>query len=182
MLGRAQGPAVAVRREQSDEFSFLPALLAEHMADRMKTCEVPVKRMIYCSQATHDVGPDELVDLLGQARVRNEQAGLSGMLLYCSQSFLQMLEGDAEALATTYGRIATDSRHANLRVLMDAEVPDRMFPDWSMGFEHVDEDEIAENIDGYTPATIYPLMNPDLIINGSVAQTLLALYGKNKVR
>lgn len=141
-----------------------------------------VKRMIYCSQATHDIDPDELVGLLGHARARNEQAGLSGMLLYCNQSFLQMLEGDAEALTATYDRITDDERHTNLRVLMDAEVPDRMFPDWSMGFEHVDEDEIAESVDGYTPATTYPLMNPDLIINGAVAQTLLALYSKNRVR
>lgn len=137
--------------------------------------------MIYCSQATHDVSPDELLDLLGAARDRNQKSGLSGMLLYCSQSFLQMLEGDGSALTATYERIARDPRHTNLRVLLDADVPARMFPDWSMGFEHVDEDEIAEHVEGFTAATLYPLMNPDLIINGGVAQTLLALYAKNKV-
>ena len=57
-----------------------------------------MKRMIYCSQAEIDFSPEELVELLELARLRNAEAGLTGMLLYCSQSFLQMLEGETEAL------------------------------------------------------------------------------------
>lgn len=141
-----------------------------------------MKRIIYCSQATHDVSPDELVALLELARHRNEQDGLSGMLLYCSQSFLQVLEGDLAALESTYARIMGDDRHTNLRMLMDAEVPARLFPDWTMGFEHLDDEDLAETLVGFTPATEYPLVNPDLIINAVVAQTLLTLYAKNRVR
>jgi hypothetical protein len=141
-----------------------------------------VRRIIYCSQATRDFGPDELVQLLGLARERNTAAGLSGMLLYCSQSFLQLLEGGSQALDRTYTKIAADDRHTNLRLLMDTEVAAPLFPDWSMGFEHVDDEEMAQELDGYTPATLYPLMNPDLIINGGVAQTLLTLFAKNRVR
>lgn len=141
-----------------------------------------MRRIIYCSQATHDFSPDELVQLLGLARERNTAAGLSGMLLYCSQSFLQLLEGESETLDRTYAKIAADDRHTRLRLLMDTEVAAPLFPDWSMGFEHVDDEEIAQELDGYTPATLYPLMNPDLIINGGVAQTLLTLFAKNRVR
>jgi uncharacterized protein (DUF2461 family) len=70
----------------------------------------------------------------------------------------------------------------NLRLLMDAEVAAPLFPDWSMGFDHVDDEELAEELDGYTPATLYPLVNPDLITNGRVVETLLTLYAKNRVR
>jgi len=141
-----------------------------------------MRRLIYGSQATADLGPDELVDLLSRARARNEQLGLSGMLLYCSQSFLQVLEGDETALAQTYGRIQADGRHTNLRLLLDTEARQRLFPEWSMGFDHVDDEELAAELAGYTPATQYPLMNPDLITNGKVAETLLTLYAKNKAR
>ena len=141
-----------------------------------------MKRIIYCSQATSDVSPEELVALLELSRANNEQAGLSGMLLYSSQSFLQVLEGDEEALHTTYARIRADDRHTNLRMLMNADVPAPMFPDWTMGFEHVDDEELADDLDGFTPATLYPLVNPDLITNAGVATTLLNLYAKNKVR
>jgi Sensors of blue-light using FAD len=142
----------------------------------------PVKRIIYCSQATSDVTPEELVALLESSRVNNERFGLSGMLLYSSQSFLQVLEGEQSALEATYGRILADDRHNNLRMLMNADVPAPMFPDWTMGFEHVDDDELADDLAGFTPATLYPLVNPDLITNAGVATTLLNLYAKNRVR
>lgn len=141
-----------------------------------------MKRIIYCSQSTADVSPEELVALLELSRRNNERAGLSGMLLYCSQSFLQVLEGDEEALRTTYARILTDDRHTNLRMLMNADVAAPLFPDWTMGFEHVDDEELADDLEGFTPATQYPLVNPDLITNAGVAQTLLGLYAKNRVR
>jgi hypothetical protein len=136
---------------------------------------------VYCSQATQDVSPDELVALLELSRRNNAAAGLSGMLLYCSQSFLQVLEGEPTALDRTYARIVADPRHRNLRQLMDAPVPAALFPDWTMGFEHVDDEELADELDGFTAAMTYPLVNPDLITNAGVAQTLLTLYAKNRV-
>lgn len=141
-----------------------------------------MKRMIYCSQAAFDFSPDELVALLESAREKNTGSGLTGMLLYCSQSFLQMLEGDPAALEETYARIMSDDRHAQLRLLLNVEVSERLFPDWRMGFEHIDDEELAEDLEGFTPETAYPLVNPDLISNGAVAQTLLTLYAKNRVR
>jgi Sensors of blue-light using FAD len=141
-----------------------------------------VKRIIYCSQATYDFSPEELVELLALSRRNNEAAGLCGMLLYSNQSFLQVLEGDPAALATTYARIAVDDRHMNLRLLFEAEVTAPLFPDWTMGFEDVDDERLAEELDGFTPATEYPLVNPDLITNAGVAVTLLTLYAKNRTR
>ena len=141
-----------------------------------------MKRIIYASQATTDFSPEELVTLLELARRRNGDSGLTGMLLYCSESFLQVLEGDEATLAATYGRIENDDRHANLRLLMKADIPTRLFPDWTMGFEHLDDGELAEELEGFTSEAEYPLVNPDLITNGNVAQTLLTLYAKNRVR
>jgi hypothetical protein len=114
------------------------------------------------------------------ARTANEDGGRA-RLLYCSQSFLQMLEGDPAALEETYGRISLDDRHNNLRLLMDTEMSSRMFPDWTMGFAHLDEDELADEVDGFVAETEHPLVNPDLITNGEVAKRLLALYGENRV-
>ena len=130
-----------------------------------------MKRIIYASQATHDVSPDELVALLELSRRNNEAAGLSGMLLYSSQSFLQVLEGEPDALAATYARILADGRHTRLRLLMDAEVPAPLFPDWTMGFEHVDDEDLAEELDGFTAAFEYPLVNPDLVTNELIFPT-----------
>jgi len=141
-----------------------------------------VRRIIYCSQASFDMSPDELVALLELWRRNNSRDGLSGMLLYCSQSFLQVLDGEPTKIDETYDRIRADDRHMNLRLLLDAEVAEPLFPDWTMGFDHVDDEELGEQLEGFTPATTYPLVNPDLITNAGVAQTLLGLYAKNAIR
>ena len=141
-----------------------------------------MRRIIYCSQATFDFAPDELVELLARSRENNAADGLSGMLLYSSQSFLQVLEGSQTALERTYARIVADDRHQDLRMLLDAEVVAPMFPDWTMGFEHVDEDDLADDLDGFVPGADHALVNPDLITNGEVAQRLLSRYGRAETR
>ena len=140
-----------------------------------------IKRIIYCSQAADDFSPERLIALLALARASNERSGLSGMLLYSGQSFLQLLEGDSAALDQTYARIGVDDRHLNLRLLTSREVPDRLFASWTMGFEHVDGEHLADQLEGFTPEIDYPLVNPDLITNGAVAQSLLSLYARNRV-
>ena len=137
--------------------------------------------MIYASQAVRAFGAEELVDLLTAARARNESAGVTGMLLYSGYSFLQVLEGDAAAVEQIYDLIRTDPRHASFRVLLDAGRPDRLFPDWTMGFEHLDEQALAARVPGYTPSDRYPLMNPEYIVDGSVAETLFGLYAGHRV-
>jgi hypothetical protein len=140
-----------------------------------------LKRIVYCSQANYDVSPDELLSLLAAARRHNERVGLSGMLLYCSQSFLQVLDGEVDVVDSTYAHICADDRHTNVRLLLDIEVEAPLFPDWTMGFEHVDDEELAQELDGFTAATKYPLVNPDLIVNAEIAVTLLSLYARNRV-
>ena len=103
-----------------------------------------MKRVIYCSQAAFDMSPDELTGLLTVARRHNTEAKLSGMLLYCGQSFLQLLEGDSAALDPTYARILADDRHRNVRLLSDTETATRMFPDWTMGFSPLSDDSVKQ--------------------------------------
>ena len=66
-------------------------------------------------------------------------------------------------------------RHTRIRLLLEGEVPVPLFPDWTMGFEHVDDESLAEHVAGFIPATGYPLVNPDLISNAGIAVTLLTL-------
>lgn len=139
-----------------------------------------MKQLIYASRARFDLTPEELVDLLVVSRRANERAGLTGMLLYMSQSFLQVLEGEHEALSTTYMKIVRDERHSDLRLLREQSRSTRMFPDWSMGFQHIDDEQLALDLPGYTPAIRYPLVNPELVSNATGAQTLLTLYARNR--
>lgn len=174
--GTQSVPLVGDRADRYDE----PGGLDAARPAAIVRSGVLMRRIIYCSQATDDVTPDALIALLEQSRHKNDQLRVTGLLLYSNQSFLQVLEGDNDAVADVYASITRDPRHTNLRLLLDAEIPARLFPDWTMGFEHVDDDELAENLEGFTPAIEYPLVNPKLISNAVVAATLLTLYAKNR--
>ena len=138
-----------------------------------------LKKIIYASRAVHPMSEAELVDLLSRARTRNQAAGVTGMLLYAGQSFLQMLEGDAASLEHIYASISRDPRHNALRLLAEEPIGMRRFTDWSMGFDHIDEDRLGNELPGYRSATDYPLVSANLVRNGAVAETLLGLFARN---
>jgi hypothetical protein len=138
-----------------------------------------VHKIIYASRATRPVSDTDLENILATSRRNNAESGLSGQLMYCGDSFLQILEGDLEPLNAAYERIANDDRHTELRRLAFAPIPVRKFGEWTMGFEHVDEDRLIAEVPGFRPATKYPLVSASLITNATVAETLLSLYASN---
>ncbi len=91
-------------------------------------------RLIYASQPSQPLSPESVQGIVDHARVANERSQLTGMLLFDSQAFLQVLEGRREAVSETFCRIARDGRHRRV-VLMDVlPVDERLFSRWSMGF------------------------------------------------
>jgi hypothetical protein len=136
-------------------------------------------KIIYASRATDPISESELELILAISRRNNSEAGLSGLLLYCEESFLQILEGELEALDATYERIAADPRHSNLRRLAFVPIENRKFGEWTMGFEHLEENRLVAEVPGYRPESRYPLISAELITNATVAETLLSLYATN---
>lgn len=105
--------------------------------------------LTYMSTAVHPFSPVELAALLRAVRDRNHAAGLTGMLLHAGGHFIQTLEGSADAVEATYARIAHDPRHRDLLIALNEDIESRSFPDWSMGFESLSEDE-ASTLPGFT--------------------------------
>ena len=91
-------------------------------------------QLVYVSSATFAFSPDELMALLEHSRRKNEAAGLSGLLLYHDGNLMQLLEGEESQVRATYDRIKKDPRHFGCLLLLTHQVPERSFPDWSMGF------------------------------------------------
>jgi hypothetical protein len=56
-------------------------------------------------------------DILQTARKANSLLGISGLLLYRMGHFVQLLEGDEEAVLKLYQKIQLDSRHKECKVL-----------------------------------------------------------------
>lgn len=100
--------------------------------------------VIYTSVAARPFSTPELLDLLDRARRHNEQAGLTGMLLYAEGNFFQVLEGEAQVIEALYGRIQRDPRHAHMTRIIHEPIPERAFADWTMGFCSVSMADLAD--------------------------------------
>jgi hypothetical protein len=90
--------------------------------------------IIYTSMATRDLTPEELAQLLDKARAFNASQGITGMMIYHRREFMQLLEGEQEAVQALYDSIANDSRHQQLRKIWDGPIRERGFSDWGMAF------------------------------------------------
>ncbi|PVZ96342.1 hypothetical protein DDQ50_03760 [Amnibacterium flavum] len=104
--------------------------------------------VIYSSRAVQDLSDDDLLELLTVSRRNNSRLGLTGVLLHRDGRFLQYLEGPEQVLRQRIDIIAADPRHTSFTILLDEEIPGRLFPAWSMGFEKLSE-HAAADIPGY---------------------------------
>jgi hypothetical protein len=111
-----------------------------------------IHQIIYISRYYHTPTEDQLAELLQQARPKNHQLRITGILLYAAGRVLQVLEGPEEAVRDVFESISHDQRHYQIVTLADIEVASRQFPDWSMGFTVAEPTEY-ERITGY--------VNPD---------------------
>jgi hypothetical protein len=102
---------------------------------------------IYTSTAKAGFSAAQLAELLRRARIRNQAAGITGMLLYTEGSFFQALEGEAGDVDDCYARIQVDPRHGKVTRIIREAIARRSFSDWTMGFSEVTPNALSE-IDG----------------------------------
>jgi hypothetical protein len=92
-------------------------------------------QLVYVSAASTALSDTDLNQILDASRRNNRPRDITGMLLLIDQGFLQVLEGPKQAVLEVFARIGADKRHSALRVLVQHEAPERLFPNWSMGFD-----------------------------------------------
>jgi Sensors of blue-light using FAD len=91
-------------------------------------------QLVYVSAASAPFTSEALQVLLTKARLRNSVYSVTGLLLYHSGSFLQILEGAETGVELIYASIQRDARHTNPKILHRETISQREFGDWSMGF------------------------------------------------
>ena len=96
--------------------------------------EPGVYHLLYCSQAVRAFGEEQLADLLEASLAWNAQCGITGLLCYGNEHFVQVLEGDAAEVEGLFARIRRDRRHHHVHILSRGVGPARRFEDWRMAF------------------------------------------------
>ncbi len=107
-----------------------------------------LKQLIYISSATRLMCEADLTLLLNRSHQLNNKHAVSGMLVYCDGSFIQVLQGSDESLDTTFARIQRDPRHHHCQVLLRQPIAYRLFEGWYMGFKSISQQQL-EDLTGY---------------------------------
>jgi hypothetical protein len=130
--------------------------------------------LTYTSRATRPLTTPELVQLLRVARAHNAASGVTGLLLYAEESFLQKLEGEPEAVDAVFERIRVDARHQDIRIVSHEEIAQPTYAGWSMGFGFPEPEQLAQVLPGFEPTFVAPLADESRLDDGT-AQLLLAM-------
>lgn len=103
----------------------------------------------YVSSAIKLFTTAELHALLQKSREANLKHGITGMLLYNAGSFMQAIEGPRDSVYQLYRNIQRDGTHNMVTTLIDQPIEQRVFPEWSMGFNDLTGQGNAP-VDGFT--------------------------------
>ena len=90
-------------------------------------------RLLYASRAATSLTGTVVDSILAQSRRNNTERGITGILCYSDDIFLQALEGGRDDVCETFNAIVRDERHASVRILSFEEIGERRFGGWTMG-------------------------------------------------
>lgn len=111
---------------------------------------MPIRAVVYVSEASDLLMGDKLGlrgskldDLVDDAARFNRDAGVSGILLFDGERFLQYLEGPSDGLDVAYSRVLGASSHHHVLELQRSTVSDRRLPFWPMKWLPVEPSELT---------------------------------------
>jgi hypothetical protein len=90
-------------------------------------------RLLYASRASSPTDASVYDSILEQSRARNPKLGITGILCYSENLFIQVLEGGRDEVCELYNTIVRDGRHQHVRILSFEEIRERRFGSWTMG-------------------------------------------------
>jgi hypothetical protein len=96
-------------------------------------------RLLYASRAAKPLGVKVVATVLAECQRNNPKRGITGVLCYSDEIFLQVLEGGRDAVCETFNTIVRDARHEQVRLLSFEEVSERRFGGWTMGQVNIDK-------------------------------------------
>jgi len=91
--------------------------------------------LVYTSLCAPDSRPDDVQQILQSSHINNPATGVTGLLCFDGQRYVQILEGPKDAVNTLYDKIHADPRHREIELLHMGGIESRSFDDWRMAYE-----------------------------------------------
>ncbi|CAG5072666.1 hypothetical protein DYBT9623_04236 [Dyadobacter sp. CECT 9623] len=133
--------------------------------------------LVYISSSDMLSAP-ELDELLNKSQQKNRKLGITGVLLYCNGSIIQVLEGEESTVSNLYSVISSDPRHSQVIRLYSGKIGERSFPDWQMGYKTLTQNEMT-SLSDQLPFIRNPYVSPP---EGGVIMSLLKTFYVNNHR
>lgn len=93
-----------------------------------------VHQLAYLSSSLEVDDPPGIDRILEAAHRNNPKLGITGALCFADGMFFQILEGTQTEVRTLFEAIRLDTRHTGVVLLVERDVPERIFTDWSMAW------------------------------------------------
>ena len=137
--------------------------LAEHETEAVEEPgHRPFFQLAYESTATDAMTEDDLQDILRQARAKNDELDITGLLLHAQGQFFQVLEGPESAVRDLYATIRDDPRHKDVETLHATRVAERTFPEWKMALENLAVVAGEEGVSPFLQTGELPVESPPM--------------------
>ncbi|MEQ8232353.1 MAG: BLUF domain-containing protein [Gammaproteobacteria bacterium] len=91
-------------------------------------------RLLYASRPAAPLNTTLIDGILAQSQKSNPSRGITGILVYNDRLFMQVLEGGRDEVCELFNAIVRDERHEHVRLLSYAEIVERRFGGWTMGY------------------------------------------------
>jgi len=75
----------------------------------------------YVSTAS-ELSDFQIKELMHSTKLKNEELGITGILMHSGQNFFQIIEGEKTTIKETYTKIQKDLRHFNLIKIFDRQI------------------------------------------------------------
>lgn len=102
--------------------------------------------LLYISEFNIDFDITEIAKIIHIAREYNAIFGVTGVLAFDGEQFIQYIEGEDNAVLQLYRNIQADTRHSNLKLISSHTITQRLFPAWSMGYKMTEQSVRFANI------------------------------------
>ncbi len=99
--------------------------------------------MTYASRANPNVSAKDFNEILKQAQINNAANGITGMLTFNKDYFLQTVEGPRAQINRLLHGLIADERHYDLQVIETRELTHREWSQWSMNYASPTEKNAA---------------------------------------
>ena len=138
-----------------------------------------MKRLTYISKFSRSLTEQDIENIGLVSAHNNRPNNITGVLLCLAGIFFQILEGDEDKIDEVYEKILKDDRHIEILCLkLEADIEERLFPDWSMKTINLDDNNdllirpiknLLQNVteshrilEKYTQPTIFKIISQGL--------------------